>query len=110
MRRSPTARKVRVGARILTLLRKAVSRFDMSCRFPAQGVAQESHDERLLPVATEAYDGDTRSLELHWYELEREPDDPDVMWAIAAVGADSGRDEFARIRRNRISKVRDAVK
>ncbi len=47
------------------------------------------HDERLLPIAIEAYDGDTTSLELHWYDTEREPNDPDVMWAIAAVGADS---------------------
>ncbi len=47
------------------------------------------HPERLLPVAIEAYDGDTTSIELHWYDNDREPDEPDVMWAIAAVGADS---------------------
>jgi hypothetical protein len=47
------------------------------------------HDERLLPIAIEAYDGDTTSLELQWYDQECEPDEPDVMWVIAAVGPDS---------------------
>jgi hypothetical protein len=47
------------------------------------------HEERLLPIAIEAYDGDTTSVELHWYDTEREPEERDVMWGIAAVGPEA---------------------